>query len=149
MSRAAARRAVVFSCLWLGSLASAQERTGAVHLEVVPDRADWTYAPGATVTFQVKATRDGHPFPLPWLTYKWGPEMLPPTEEKTLALPAEGLTVKAAGLKAPGFLRLVATASLDGQEYRALATAGFAPEKIAPTVPDPADFDAFWTAGKE
>ncbi|HVQ30290.1 MAG TPA: acetylxylan esterase, partial [Vicinamibacteria bacterium] len=129
--------------------ALAQERTGTVRLQVVPDHPDWTYAPGAPVTFQVRAIRDGHPFPIPALTYKWGPEMLPPSEEKTLALPPEGLTLKVAGLKHPGFLRLVATATLEGQEYRALATAGFAPEKIAPTVPNPPDFDAFWSAGKD
>ena len=89
------------------------------------------------------------PSPLPSLTWKVGPEMLDPTEEKTAPLPAEGLSVKAAGLKEPGFLRLVATATLEGQDYRALATAGFAPDKIAPTVDQPADFDAFWAAGKE
>jgi cephalosporin-C deacetylase-like acetyl esterase len=127
----------------------AQERTGAVRLQVAPDRADWTYAVGAPVVFRVLATRDGHPIALPSVTWKVGPEMLDPVEQKTGPLPAEGLTVKAAGLRQPGFLRLVATASFEGQDYRALATAGFAPERIAPTVEEPADFDAFWSAGKE
>jgi cephalosporin-C deacetylase-like acetyl esterase len=57
--------------------------------------------------------------------------------------------VKAAGPKIPGFVRLIATATFEGQDYRALGTAGFAPDKIQPTVDEPADFDAFWTAGKE
>jgi len=57
--------------------------------------------------------------------------------------------VKAAGPKAPGFVRLVATATFEGQDYRALGTAGFAPDTIQPTVQEPTDFDAFWTAGKE
>src|SRR6185295_7680573 len=149
MSLVPVRRFVVVLSVVAASCAFAQERTGTVRLQVVPDHPDWTYAPGAPVTFQVRATRDGHPFPIPALTYKWGPEMLPPSEEKTLALPPEGLTLKVAGLKHPGFLRLVATATLEGQEYRALATAGFAPEKIAPTVPNPPDFDAFWSAGKD
>lgn len=149
MTHARALRLVVVLSMFLVVGARAQERTGTVRLQVVPDRADWTYAPGASVTFQIRATRDGHPFPIPALTYKVGPEMLPPAEEKTLPLPAEGLTVRAAGLKQPGFLRLVATATLEGQEYRALATAGFTPEKIAPTVAKPADFDAFWSEGKE
>src|SRR3990172_12996577 len=72
-----------------------QDRTGAVRLQVVPDRADWTYAPGAPVVFRVSATRDGHPFPLPSVTWKLGPEMLDPTEEKAVPLPAAGVTVKA------------------------------------------------------
>jgi len=137
-----------FVLAWAASTLS-QERTGVVRLQVVPDRADWTYTPGALVTFRVFATRDGHPFPLPSVTWKVGPEMLDATEEKIGPLPAEGLTVKAPGLKEPGFLRLVATATLEGQDYRALGTAGFAPDKIAPTVDQPADFDAFWAAGKE
>ena len=142
-------RAVVLALAALAAAAGAQERTGVVRLQVTPDRADWTYAVGAPVTFRVLATRDGHPIALPSVTWKLGPEMLDPVEEKTLPLPAEGLTVKAAGLKQPGFLRLVATASFEGQDYRGLATAGVAPEKIEPTVDQPADFDAFWAAGKE
>jgi hypothetical protein len=65
------------------ALAPSQDRTGAVRLQVVPDRADWTYAPGATVIFRVAATRDGHPFALPRVAWKVGPEMQDPTEEKT------------------------------------------------------------------
>jgi cephalosporin-C deacetylase-like acetyl esterase len=133
----------------LAVAAFAQDRTGVVRLQVVPDRADWTYALGAPASFRVFATRDGHPLALPSLTWKLGPEMLPPTEEKTAPLPAEGLTVKATGLKQPGFLRLVATSTFEGQDYRALGTAGFAPNTISPTVDQPADFDAFWSAGKE
>ena len=129
--------------------ARAQDRTGVVRLQVVPDRADWTYALGAPAAFKVFATRDGHPIALPSVTWKLGPEMLDPTEEKSGPLPAEGLTVRAAGPKQPGFVRLVATATFDGQDYRALGTAGFAPDKIEPTVEQPADFDAFWSAGKD
>ena len=149
MPQIPARRFLAALVLLVAAPVFAQEHTGAVRLQVVLDRADWTYAPGAPVTFQVRATRDGHPFPLPSLTYKLGPEMLPPAEEETLALGLEGLTVKAAGLTQPGFLRFVATASLEGQEYRALATAGFAPERIPPSVDNPPDFDAFWSAGKD
>jgi len=127
----------------------AQEHTGVVRLQVVPDHADWTYALGAPASFRVFATRDGHPMALPSVTWKLGPEMLDPTEEKTGPLPAEGLAVRAMGPKQPGFVRLVATATFEGQDYRALGTAGFAPDKIEPTVDQPADFDAFWTAGKE
>ena len=142
-------RVVALALVALAAAAGAQERTGVVRLLVTPDRADWTYAVGAPVTFRVLATRDGHPIALPSVTWKLGPEMLDPVEEKTLPLPAEGLTVKAAGLKQPGFLRLVATARFEGQDYRGLATAGVAPEKIEPTVDQPADFDAFWAAGRE
>ena len=80
------------------------------------------------------------------VTYALGPERMAASEEKTLPMPADGLDVKSPGLKQPGFLRLVATAKVDGMEYRGLATAGYAPDRIEPTVPNPADFDAFWDA---
>src|SRR4249920_2688760 len=152
----ASRASVVFRAVGAAVLAAAgafsgfaQEHTGVVRLQVVPDHADWTYALGAPASFRVFATRDGHEVALPAVTWKLGPEMLDPTEEKTGPLPAEGLSVKAAGPKQPGFVRLVATATFEGQDYRALGTAGFAPDKIEPTVDQPADFDAFWSAGKE
>jgi cephalosporin-C deacetylase-like acetyl esterase len=129
--------------------AGAQERTGAIRLQVVPDRADWTYAVGTPARFRVSANRDGFPLPLAAVTYEVGPEMLPPAETKTVPLPAEGLTVASPGLREPGFVRLVAKASVDGHDYRAVGTAGFAPERIAPTVDEPADFEAFWSAGKD
>ena len=127
----------------------AQDRTGVVRLQVVPDRADWTYALGAAASFRVFATRDGHKVALPSVTWKVGPEMLEPAEEKTGPLPADGVVVKAPAPKQPGFVRLVATATFEGQDYRAVGTAGFEPQRIAPTVDQPADFDAFWTSGKE
>lgn len=144
------RRVAAVAVLVAGAAAAvAQDRTGVVRLQVVPDRPDWTYALGAPASFRVFATRDGHPLALPAVTWKLGPEMLEPTEEKTGPLPAEGLVVKAAGPKQPGFVRLIATATFEGQDYRALGTAGFAPDSITPTVPEPPDFDAFWAAGKE
>ena len=47
-------------------------------------------------------------------------------------------------MNTPGFLRLVATAEIDGRTYRGVGTAGFAPERIQPTQVNPPDFDAFW-----
>ncbi len=127
----------------------AQERTGVVRVQVSPDRDDWTYKTGAPVTFRIQVIRDGNPLPGASVSYSYGPEMLPPKVEKTASVPKDGLVVAAGTMTEPGFLRLVATAEVDGKKYRGLATAGFAPEAIKPTVEDPPDFDAFWTAGKE
>lgn len=133
----------------VASLAAAQDHTGTVRVSVAPDRADWTYALGAPASFRVTVTRDGHPVPGASASYTLGPERMKPVEEKTVPVPAEGLVVKAKGLAQPGFLRLVATTKVDGTEYRGLATAGYAPDRIQPTVPDPPDFDAFWDAQKK
>jgi cephalosporin-C deacetylase-like acetyl esterase len=75
--------------------------------------------------------------------------MLPPTTEATATVGATPLMVAAGTMKDPGFLRLVATAVIDGHTYRGVGTAGFAPDKIAPTQVNPPDFDAFWDAERK
>ncbi|HET9316450.1 MAG TPA: acetylxylan esterase [Vicinamibacteria bacterium] len=144
--RAALRLAVAVG---LAASVSAQDHTGTVRVSVVPDHADWTYALREPVAFKVTVTRDGHPLKDATVAYTLGPERMKPVEEKTVSVPADGLVVRAKGMDQPGFLRLIATAKVDGMEYRGLATAGYAPERIQPTVPEPADFDAFWDKGKQ
>lgn len=143
------RPALAFALVLAAALLAAQERTGAVRVSVVPDRADWTYAVGAPVRFHVAVERDGHALPAAPVKVACGPEQMPPTVEKAAAAGANGLTVDAGTMKEPGFLRCTATTSVEGREYRGVGTAGIAPEKIAPTVENPADFDAFWTAAKD
>jgi cephalosporin-C deacetylase len=135
--------------LLASSLAFAQERTGTVQLRVRPDRDGWTYAVGEPVTFHIVATRDGFPVRDAKVTCRIGPEMMPPVQEKTVPCPAEGLRVEGGTMREPGFLRCVATMEFEGKNYRGLATAGFEPDKIKPTTEEPADFDSFWSAGKD
>ena len=117
-----------------------------VAVVVTPDRADWTYRPGDPVTFRVNVVRDGHQVQGATVKYSFGPEMLPPTTEASAVVSTTPLTVAAGTLTTPGFLRLIATADIDGHTYRGVGTAGFAPDQIQPTQTDPPDFDAFWTA---
>ena len=70
-----------------GSWAVGQERTGALRVSVVPERADWTYATGAPARFRVAITRDGHALAGTALRYACGPEMMPPAIEKTATSP--------------------------------------------------------------
>jgi len=126
-----------------------QERTGTVRVRVSPDRPDWLYSPGQQVRFRVAVTRDEHPLTDTEAKIRIGPEMMPPTIEKTLAVPGGGLTVDGGTMKEPGFLRCVATVDYGGKTYRGIATAGFSPDAIQPTTEVPPDFDAFWAAAKE
>lgn len=136
--------------LILASLpALAQDRTGVVQLRVRPDREGWTYVVGEAVTFQITATRDGFPLKGASVTYQAGPEMMPTAREQTAPLPPDGLRIGGGTMPEPGFLRCIATLEFEGKRYRALATAGFEPEKIRPTAVDPADFDEFWKRGKD
>ncbi len=58
------------------------------------------------------------------------------------------ITVKGS-LSEPGFLLLTATvAGADGKPFTAHAAAGVSPAKIAPSLPVPDDFDAFWAEQK-
>jgi cephalosporin-C deacetylase len=57
-------------------------------------------------------------------------------------------TVEGGTMKIPGFLRCVATAEINGKTYRNLATAGFNPLEVKPTVDNPADFQMFWDSAK-
>ena len=90
----------------------AQERTGAVRLAVVPERADWTYAPGAPARFRVAATRDGHAVAGSPVKVACGPEQMPASVERSVEASREGVVVEAGTLAGPGFLRCVATATV-------------------------------------
>lgn len=118
-----------------------------VQLSVRPDRADWTYRPGENVRFDVRLTINRHEVAGQTVHYEIGPEMMPPVRRGDVVLGANGLTLEGGTLSAPGFLRCVVTTEIDGERFRALATAGFAPEQIAPTQTVPADFEDFWAEG--
>jgi cephalosporin-C deacetylase-like acetyl esterase len=130
------------------STLGAQERTGLVQVRVTLDRADWTYELGAPVTFHLTAIRDGHPLNGAEIRYQIGPEMMPPAIERSAKLAGREIVVEGGTMKEPGFLRCIATVTHEGKTYRGLATAGFRPELIRPTIEDPADFERFWEEGK-
>jgi cephalosporin-C deacetylase len=111
---------------------------------VTPDHSDWTYQPGEAVTFRVDVVRDGHEVAGVTVKYSIGPEMLPPVTQATAVAGATPLTIAGGTMNEPGFLRLIATADIEGRTYRGVGTAGFAPDRIQPTQVNPPDFDAFW-----
>ena len=126
----------------------AQDYIGSIQLRVSTDHANWRYEPGQPVRFRIVALRDGHPVSGLKVSYRIGPEMMPPKVEQTATTTEEGLTVDGGTMKEPGFLRCIATLEQNGRVYRGLATAAFKPEEIKPTQQDPSDFDQFWDAGK-
>ena len=127
---------------------SAQDRVGTVQVRVSTERADWRYELGQPVHFHISAVLDGHVMTGAKVSYRIGPEMMPPKVDASGTLTADGLTVDGGTLNEPGFLRCIATVEHNGKTYRGLSTAAFNPEAIKPTQQDPADFDQFWAAGK-
>ena len=142
-------RSILLSCstlLLVALSATAQDRIGTVQVRVKTDHSDWTYKPGQPVKFTITIVQDGHPVTNAKLTYRIGPEQMPPKIEQTVTFNGAEITVDGGTLNEAGFLRCIATAEVNGKTYRGLATAAFAPETLKPTVADPADFEGFWAS---
>ena len=137
-----------FYALIVSITAHAQPAEKFVKVIVAPDHDNWTYEPGEKVKFTISVLQNGNPLKDVKVRYEIGPEKMSP-EKKSSDVLAKGVTTVDGGtLKSPGFLRCIAIAEVDGVEYRGLATAGFDPLKIQPTVEDPADFAKFWEDAK-
>lgn len=126
----------------------AQPAEKMVKVVVAPDRSDWTYKPGEKVKFTITVLRNGNPVNDVKVRYEVGPEKMTPEKQETKQLAKGTLTVDGGTMKTPGFLRCIAIAEVDGIEYKGLATAGFDPLSVKPTVDQPADFVKFWEDAK-
>lgn len=117
---------------------------------VAPDRADWTYKTGESVTFTISVLQNGNPLTNAVISYQVGPEKMEPTIRKEgIAAPKGILNVQAGTMKTAGFLRCTVEVQVDGKTYKGLGTAGFDPLAIRPTVAEKTDFVAFWDEAKK
>jgi cephalosporin-C deacetylase len=123
--------------------ALSQPPTSLVKVIVSPDHKDWTYKLNEEAKFSVQVLKYGNLLENVTIDYETGPEMLPNIKKEGVIL-KNGKTEFSGTMKTPGFYRVRVFAIVDGKRYEGLATAGFEPEKIQPTVKDPADFDTFW-----
>jgi cephalosporin-C deacetylase-like acetyl esterase len=119
-----------------------------IKLVVAPDHSDWLYKTGENVKFSISVLQNGNPVKNAVVRYTIGPEKMDPTKKDSLALSNGVLTVDGGTMRTPGFLRCTVTAKIGGKEYKKLATAGFDPLSIQPTVQNPADFTEFWNKAK-
>ena len=131
------------------SVALGQPTEKIIKVAVASDHANWNYQLGEKVNFTITVTKNGSLVPNASVRYEIGPEKQDPIQKKS-AIAATGIIkVDGGTLSKAGFLRCIAIAEVDGKEYRNLATAGFVPGNIQPTVENPADFDTFWQKAKE
>jgi cephalosporin-C deacetylase len=121
-----------------------QVGTPLIKVIVSPDHKDWKYTVNETAKFSVQVLKYGNLFENVTVDYEAGPEALPDVKKEGAVL-KNGKAELSGTMKIPGFYRVRVWAIVDGKRYEGLATAAFEPEKIQPTVKDPADFENFWT----
>lgn len=121
-----------------------QSNTGLIKVIVSPDHKDWTYKVNEKANFSVQVLKYGNLLENVVIDFETGPEALPDVKKEGFLL-KDGTIEFSGTMKVPGFFRVRVWAIVDGKRYEGLATAGFEPEKIQPTVKDPDDFDTFWT----
>lgn len=138
-----ARRALLAALLVCPAGAVAQARDATVALRVSLDRADWLYRVGDSARFTVSLQRAGKPLPGARVRIELGPERMKAWRIDTVDAGRAPYTVTGT-LPAPGFLRVTATAVVNGTTYTGRATASFSPEQLPPAVTMPADFQEFW-----
>jgi cephalosporin-C deacetylase len=124
--------------------AAAQVGTPLIKVIVSPDHKDWTYKLNETAKFSVQILKFGNLLDNVTVDYEAGQETMPDIKKEGVVL-KNGKMELTGTMKIPGFYRLRVWAVVEGKRYEGLATAGFEPDKIKPTVTDPADFDSFWT----
>ncbi len=134
-------------CLFI-SFSKGQPVEKMLKVVVAPDHSDWTYKPGEKVNFSITILQNGNPLKNVVIQYEVGPERMEPTKKDSLQVSGGTLTIDGGTMKNPGFLRCIATATVNGKSYRGLATAGFNPLQIAPTISNPSDFDSYWDNAK-
>jgi len=126
----------------------AQPAAQFIRVIVAPDHTDWTYKPGEKVKFTITVLQSGNVLKNATIKYEIGPERMDPVKKDSLVIPNGTITVDGGTMKTPGFLRCVVIAFVNDKTYRDLATAGFDPSQIEPTITNPADFTAFWEQAK-
>lgn len=116
-----------------------------IQVLVTPNKADWTYAPGEKVKFTVTVLKNQVPLQNIEAKYTIGLEKMKPDQSGTLKITKENVEVgKVLSLDTPGFVRCEVKVNIEGTDYRGLATAAIAPEKIKATQKLPSDFLSFW-----
>lgn len=143
------RRYLTLYLFLLVTLVQAQPSQRLVTVVVAPDHSNWEYKLGENVKFTISVLQAGNPVKNAAVQYEVMPEKMEPTLKKSLTLKDGTTTLNGGTLKTPGFLRCIAVATVNGKQYRGLATVGFEPLKIKPTTEVPADFTTFWNNAKE
>ncbi|MEP7372213.1 MAG: acetylxylan esterase [Chitinophagaceae bacterium] len=132
----------------VSNFCSAQPMEQFIKVIVAPDHTDWTYTPGEKVKFNITILQNGNALKNAAVKYEVGPEKMDPVKKDSLVLANGTLLVDGGTMKTPGFLRCIATVTVNDKSYRGLGTAGFSPLQIEPAITNPDGFTNFWEQAK-
>lgn len=127
---------------------TAQPLERQVKVIVAPDHPNWEYKIGEEVKFSISVLQNGNPVQNVKVHYEIMPEKMEALKKDNLTLSEGKKTISGGTMTVPGFLRCTVVATVNGKDYRGLATAGFDPSKIQPTTTLPPDFKDFWDKAK-
>lgn len=139
---------VLVFLLFLSAQLRAQPQEQSIKVIVAPDHDNWTYKTGEKVKFSIAVLKSGNPLKNVKIVYEVGPEKMEPSKKDSTVLANGTFSIDGGTMKSAGFLRCAVIARVDDKEYRGLATAGFDPASITPTIENPADFVRFWDKAK-
>lgn len=136
---------LLFLALSLTVSAQKTNQRDYVSIRFVPNHGDWVYDVGEEVEIEVAAVRHYVPVPEAEVRYTWGMEQREAEKKGVVKTGKSGVqTLRLSGSHEPGFKTLTASVEVGGKTYTNSINLAFAPDKIVPTTPLPADFEAFW-----
>jgi cephalosporin-C deacetylase-like acetyl esterase len=139
---------IVVAFLFIPAYGFSQPVEQFIKLIVAPDHPDWIYKTGEKVYFNVAVLQNGNPLKNVKVKYQVGPERMEPTKSDSVISENGVIKVDGGSMKVPGFLRCVATVTINNKTYKGLGTGAIDPDKIVPSINQPAGFDAYCQQAK-
>jgi len=144
------RASLALLLLSLSAVVSAQQPASNLELTLRTDRAEALYAPNEPAEFLIQVRQGGSRLVGGTVSVELSNDGFKPLEPpRTLILDAQGRTSLSSTLAGPGFLQCRVTVKNGDRSASGLVAAGFIPEKIVPAAKLPADFDTFWSEGRQ
>ena len=112
-----------------------------VNIKVVPNHDSWVYKIGEKAKVKIMVFVNGSLLDKTEISYSISQDMMSPISEGKKILKSGETELELGTMKTPGFLRCKVQAEVEGRKYEGMATVGFEPEKISPTVNYPDDFE--------
>lgn len=142
------REAWLFVLLSLFVTVLGQPAERMVNIKVVPNHDSWVYKTGEKAKVKVMVFVNGSLLDNTEISYSISQDMMSPISEGKKILKSGETELELGTMKTSGFLRCKVQAEVEGRKYEGMATVGFEPEKISPTVNYPDDFLEFWEKAK-